>query len=445
MEEIVETDHHYLVTIKEMEEKIKETPKLLNQTAGKESCCIFRVPQHLVQINEKAYHPRIVSIGPYHHGKPDLSKIEELKWTYLGELLARTPQNGLKLDGYFELIAPMENKIRDCYSEYIPFNGSDLIKMMVLDGLFIIELLSKWTRLAPRAPGDPIFNMAWIGTFIDRDLLRLENQIPFFVLQTLFENTRVLRSGGDDLSLRLLFVSFFNYLMPRPVEVLKRIGNVEGKHLLDLFRLSFIRPSHPQHPRNKDVQLIPSVEKLNAAGIKFKATKCDTFLDIIFHNGVLKIPKIKIDDATTLLFLNCVAFEQCYGYCSNHMTAYTTFMSLLIKNPSDVGFLCDKEVMENYFGTEKEVVQFFDNMGKEVVCSFGNNYLSKVAEDVNQYRRESWHVQWAGFKHTYFNTPWTFISALAAFILLLLTMIQAFFAVYPYAGGKSIGRMVENI
>ncbi|KAH7851031.1 hypothetical protein Vadar_006341 [Vaccinium darrowii] len=437
-----ETDQPHKITIKEMEDKMKETPKLLNHTAGTESCCIFRAPPHLVQINEKAYHPQMLSIGPYHHGKLHLNMIEELKWKYLGQLLDRT-SNGLKLDGYFELIAPMENKIRDCYSEYIPFNGSDLIKMMVLDGLFIIELLSKWGGLATPAPGDPIFQMSWIGPFLGTDLLLLENQIPFFVLQTLFENTRVTRrSGGNYQSLVKLIVVFFNHEMRRPDEVLIKIGNVEGKHLLDLIRLSLtlILPSPRQDPRKKDVQLIPSVEKLDAAGIKFKATKCGTFLDIRFRDGVLEIPQIRIYDSTTSLFLNSVAYEQCYSsYCSNDMTAYMTFMGLLIKNPSDVGFLCDREIMENFIGTEKVVVQFFDNLGKEVVCDFSKNYLSKVAEDVNEYRRKGWHVHWAGFKRTYFNTPWAFISALAAFILLILTFIQAFFAIYPYAGGKPIG------
>ncbi|KAH7836667.1 hypothetical protein Vadar_004140 [Vaccinium darrowii] len=185
--------------------------------------------------------------------------------------------------------------------------------------------------------------------------------------------------------------------MPRPDEVLKRIGNVQGKHLLDLFRLSFIPPSPQQEQRKKDVQLIPSMEKLNAAGIKFKATKCNTFLEIRFRKGILEIPHILIADEITLFFLNCVEFEHCHcSYCSSHMTTNVVFMGLLIKNPSDVGFLCDREIMENFIGTEKEVVQFFDNLGKEVVCDFANNYLSKVAEDVNEYRRSGWHVQWAG-------------------------------------------------
>lgn len=123
MEEKAETDHHHHVItieeVEEMEEKIKELPKLLNRTAGKKSCCIFRVPQSLVEINGKAYHPLILSIGPYHYGKPHLNMIEEHKWKFLGELLARTPPDGLKLDGYLKVIAPLEPE-----SEIVTRNSS---------------------------------------------------------------------------------------------------------------------------------------------------------------------------------------------------------------------------------------------------------------------------------------------------------------------------------
>ncbi|KAF7120836.1 hypothetical protein RHSIM_Rhsim13G0106600 [Rhododendron simsii] len=457
MEEKAETDHHHhhVITIEEveeMEEKIKEIPKLLNRTAGKKSCCIFRVPQSLVEINGKAYHPLILSIGPYHYGKPHLNMIEEHKWKFLGELLARTPPDGLKLDGYLKIIAPLETRIRDCYSEFIDINTFDLIKMMVLDGLFIIELISRVGNVAPSDRDDPIFNMAWIFPFLMRDLLRLENQIPFFVLQTLFESTRVTRSCGDDQTLAKLILGCFNYIVERSDGVLERFRDLEGKHLLDFFRLSFIPPHPPQpKPRKKAncfiarkndiplLQLIPSAKKLDKAGIKFEAKKGDTFLEIRFHNGVLEIPQISIDDFTTWFLLNSVVFEQCYKHCSKHMTAYACFIGCLISNPSDAGFLGDRKIVENYVGTDKELAHFFNDLGKDVSFDIANNYLSKVFEDVNEYQRNGWHVQWAGFKYTYFQTPWSFISALAALILLLLNMILAFFALYPYAGGKVPG------
>ncbi|KAG5517463.1 hypothetical protein RHGRI_038017 [Rhododendron griersonianum] len=418
MEAMGEQDQlHYVITINNMRQKIKEIPKLLNQTAGKESCCIFRVPQTLVDVNKKAYHPQILSIGPYHHGKPHLNMIEEHKWKYLGQLLGRTPPNGLNLDGYLQIIAPLETEIRDCYSEFIHFSRFDLIQMMVLDGLFILELISKAAGVADSDPDDPIFKMVWILPFVAKDLLQLENQIPFFVLQTLFEYTRVTRPGGVIQTLAKLIFRFFNNVVERPDQLLERFVNHVGKHLLDLFRLSFIPPPPQQaeEEREKDIQLIPSAKKLDAAGIKFKATKGDTFsfLEIKFRNGVLEIPHISIDDFTTGFFLNSVAFEQCYGHCSKHMTAYASFMGCLINNPSDAGFLGDREIMENYFGTDKDLAHFFHDLGKDVVFDVKHNYLSKVFEDVNKYHRNGWHVQWAGFKYTYFNTPWSFISALA--------------------------------
>jgi len=59
-------------------------------------------------------------------------------------------------------------------------------------------------------------------------------------------------------------------------------------------------------------------------------------------------------------------------------------------------------------------------------------YLSGLFDEVHQYYGNSWHVQWASFKYTYFDTPWSFISALAALVLLVLTVGQTYFAAYQY-------------
>ncbi|TKY62027.1 UPF0481 protein [Spatholobus suberectus] len=91
--------------------KNSENPKLLSKAAGKKSCSIFRVPPSLIEVNGKAYQPRIVSIGPYHRAQPRLNMIEEHKWRYLGSLLSRTHTIGLSLEDLF--------KARECYSETI--------------------------------------------------------------------------------------------------------------------------------------------------------------------------------------------------------------------------------------------------------------------------------------------------------------------------------------
>ncbi|KAJ7001648.1 hypothetical protein NC653_011915 [Populus alba x Populus x berolinensis] len=427
---IMEADRQWL---KSVEKKTKLLPKLLNNSAGKSSCCIFRVPHSLVEINKKAYHPHIVSIGPYHHGKVHLKMIEEHKWRFLGGVLARTQQHGIGINDFFKAIAPIEEKIRDCYSETIECSRQEFLEMMVLDGCFIIELFCIVGGIVQGDIDDPIFKMTRMIFFIMRDLLKLENQIPFFVLETLFE-TSILSSRKQNVSsLTVLALKFFDHAVQRPPEVLRRYKDIRGGHLLDLFRSTIIPSSQEVHRKiSPFLQLIQPANKLHQAGIKFKPRETDSFLDIEFSNGVLEIPLLTVDDFTTSVILNCVAFEQCYAHCSNHITSYVTFMGCLINAPSDAGFLCEYKIVENYFGADEEIASFFNNVGKDVTFDIQRSYLSKVFEDVNEHYSNNWHVRWAEFKHAYFDTPWSFISALAAFVLLVLTMIQAFFAFYGY-------------
>ncbi|BBH07888.1 Plant protein of unknown function D [Prunus dulcis] len=139
-------------------------------------------------------------------------------------------------------------------------------------------------------------------------------------------------------------------------------------------------------------------EKLRLAGIKFKTREAMTFIDIRLCNGLLEIPHIVLDDLCTDLLMNFVAFEQCYTHRSKHFTTYAAFMSCLIRTPADVSFLCDKNIVENYLGTDEEVVHFFKNLGKDVPLDIGEGYLWKLFKDVNEYHRSMWHVRWEGFR-----------------------------------------------
>ncbi|KAI6685276.1 hypothetical protein NL676_031189 [Syzygium grande] len=384
---------------------MQELPRLLNSSAGRDSCCIFRVSQSLSEINEKAYQPHIVSIGPFHHGKPKYQMIQEHKRRFLSNLLSQSENRRVVL--------------KDLFEATLEFNGQDLIWMMVLDGCFIIELLCKVGRMVPADPNDPLVTMAWILPSLMRDLLRLENQIPYFVLQKLFDLS--VGSGNKGPSLAKLALGFFNYMVQRPVPALAKYYDKEGKHLLDLFRMSYI-------PKDHDCQ----EEKLDQAGVKFRPRKTHSILDIKFKNGILEIPVLTIDDFWSSLFLNFVAFEQCYCHSTKHITTYATFMGCLINTPADAGFLGDHKIVENYFGTDKEVARFFNNVGKDVVFDIHRSYLSNVFVEVNKFYQNDWHVRLAGFKHKYFSTPWSFASAVTAVMLLLLTMIQSFYAVYQY-------------
>lgn len=244
-----------------------------------------------------------------------------------------------------------------------------------------------------------------------RDLLRLENQIPYFVLETLFKLSTLGLDQEKIPSLTKLSLNFFNYMVQRPDHVIEKLSHLNGRHLLDLFRMSFLptssqetstdgssneETSRKNTSSNEEtssgnitswtaetsqfLQLIPSARKLHLAGIQFKPGNSDTFLDIKFSNGVLQIPVMTIDDFTSSVFLNCVAFEQCYNYRSNHITTYATFMGCSINTPSDAGFLCDHKIIENYFRRDEEIARFFNNVGKDVAFDIEKRYLSELFE-----------------------------------------------------------------
>ncbi|KAD5508646.1 hypothetical protein E3N88_16349 [Mikania micrantha] len=325
-------NQNHIITIDEeiesMKTRMKESPKLLQKSAGNKSCCVFRVPQSLLEINKEAYEPRIVSIGPYHHGKKDLEMIQEHKWRFLQDMLTRTAD-------------------------------------------------------------DPIFKMGWISPFLMRDLLRIENQIPFFVLQKLFQ-----KSEPNSRTLQSLILEFFNHIVERPPEVLNKCENLDGKHLLDFFRESFIHtkktsvvvPKMIDKTKSLSLKLIQPATKLVNAGVKFKVNhQAQSFLDIEFKNGFLLIPQINMDDFHSSFFMNCMAFEQCYFHCTKDITTYVVFMGCVMNTSTDVGILSHHKIIENYFGTDKEIAKFFKEVGKDVAFDIKTHYLADLFMGVNEY------------------------------------------------------------
>ncbi|KAM5559565.1 hypothetical protein ABKV19_020965 [Rosa sericea] len=424
-----------------MYQKIADPPRLLSNAAGKASCCIFRVPQSLLEINGKAYQPHIVSIGPYHRGEPRLRMIEEHKWRYLGTLLSRTEPKGLTLQHYLKSIEPLEARARECYSETIHLSTDEFLEMMVVDGCFLIELFRKVGRVVRFERDDPLINMFWLLSFMVRDFLRLENQMPYFVLEHLYDLITKAEDRKDSVkSLSLLALEFFNNHMMRPDPVIEKLHSLTGMHLLDLLRSSVIPAGYaePQRRNSTPTHIIHCVSKLRRAGIELNVKEFESFLMVKFKRGAIEMPTITIDDFMCAFLLNCVAYEQCHKSCSKHITTYATLLDCLVNSYKDVEYLCDRNIMENNYGNDGEIARFINNTGKDVAFDYDRCYLSKLFNDVHQYYSNSWHVQWASFKYRYFDTPWSFISALAALILLILTVLQTLYTALGYYQGRPV-------
>ncbi|KAI4374292.1 hypothetical protein MLD38_012303 [Melastoma candidum] len=424
--------------LRSIHQKISIPPRILCPSAGKPACCIFRVPRTFVEINGRAYRPRIVSIGPYHIGHSDLAMIQEHKYRYLDAVLARSRPSLLSLESLVRSLEPMIGEAIECYSESISLSMDDFLEMLVVDSVFLIELFMRFSRQVPLDREDPIFTMSWVRPFFNRDFLCLENQIPYFILEKVYNEVTTM----DDKcvpSLARLALVFFNNGLDLPGEATAASDDLPPRHLLDLVRTTFLPhdESLVEPPRGPGVptHVIHCVSKLRRAGIHLRASKDEeTFLAVRFREGkgLLEMPMIAIDDLMAAFLMNCVAYEQCHHGITKHFTTYATLLDCLVNTARDVEYMCDHGIVENHFGTDSEVARLINNMGKDVAFNIDRCYLSGLFNSVHDYYNNSWHVQWAGFKYTYFDTPWSFISALAALVLLFLALTQTFFTVYQY-------------
>ncbi|KAJ6393043.1 hypothetical protein OIU77_022510 [Salix suchowensis] len=203
---------------------------LQNLSTNQSTCSIFKVPRVLRSVNNRAYEPEILSIGPYHRGKHDLKMMEEHKIHYLQMFLQRRPENSLT--SYVEAMRGLEGAARQYYHHPVSLDSDAFVEMLLLDGCFIVELLCK--ILTPvLQQGDPVTGNSLVFCTVSYDMLLLENQLPFCVLLELF--SMAMPNVREDIFVVMASV-FFNSMFPGSrLERNNIISSQECKHLLDLY------------------------------------------------------------------------------------------------------------------------------------------------------------------------------------------------------------------
>ncbi|GLT74558.1 hypothetical protein SLA2020_463460 [Shorea laevis] len=389
---------------------------------------IFRVPRLLYEVNEKAYEPEIISIGPYHRGQNHLMMMEVHKVRFLGMLLGRT--NGQTAELFVAALRGMVEKARNCYSESSRISTEDFLEMLVLDGCFIVEFIHQFFI------DDNMDEYAFrsVGTVyrILNDLILFENQLPFFVLWELFG---IMGGNERNFYVRYLLELFCDRMPGLGVDVAYDNTSIENvKHLLDLVHGNWL-PSrevmeyYSQAPNDGNWSFIRSATELKEAGIRFKKGEGNSLLDIMFRNGVLEIPMIKIADSTERLYRNVIVCEQFEKENPKYFTEFAKFMDCLINSGKDVKLLCDSGIIENWLGSDEAVAAMFNRLTDNVSVSI--EFYAPIYNDVDKYYNEPCNKRMASLRHNYFNTPWAFISFLAAAFLLLLALLQTTFTVFP--------------
>ncbi|XP_062173379.1 UPF0481 protein At3g47200-like [Alnus glutinosa] len=420
-----------------------------------DECCIYRIPKKLRNVNKEAYTPKLISIGPFHHGGEEYQDMEMQKVRYLRDFCKRTGKSQKDLAS---VVVEKEEKIRHCYAETSKLESKEFLKMVLWDGIFIIELFLRNSEEKDREK-DYILRKPWLREGIQHDLLLLENQLPYFVLEDLYKfachgssscnNNR----KQDPAFLNLCRKYFSKYDRQQKNSVIFKEKKIE--HLTDLLR-DFFYPSDLEKTEKKAIDRLCSATKLDEAGVKFKQVTERHLLDIRFKKGrclencpylncswllnclpcfkclfflehmqpFLELPAFIVDHETDCVFRNIMALEQCHYSTEAYICNYILLLDSLINTENDVDLLVEKKVIVNQVGSDEAVAMLVNKLGHQILTE-GSCYY-ELSQRLNGHYEDFWNRNMATLTTTYFRDIWRGTATVVGIIFLLLTFWNIF-------------------
>ena len=418
----------------------------------------------MLRRNERSkdyFDPRVISFGPYHHGKPEFQEAEMLKTNVMLEFIANSSTSFVE---FYSKVCEINDYTRSCYVDGSTNKYSDDVfaLMMLRDSCFILYVMenavrNRWDEFSK------IFahHIGPSGRFYAcRDMILLENQIPFSLLILLMR----LRYGDEKLGLRMIkpFACFIIWAI-NPEDV-TRDENKEptARHLLECIYQEFSKigdlNEKPHHCFNfcktkltqaKELEYtdyVPSfrsVEELKAKGIHFKPTtssfallekkgKSISLRDVRFKSGFinaeLKLPPLILTPSKITLYNNLVALEFCPPSDKGlAIASYFFFLNTLIESVDDVKELRSKRILLNNLGSDEEVGKMLKEINSCGMQDFG--IYQGVREDIEEHYNSKIKTWLAEIIGKYFSNPWTALGFFTAITVLALTILQAYYRI----------------
>lgn len=449
---------------------------------------ICRVPKKFLEIDGSDYVPRRWSIGPYHNGDERLKKMDASKLTILSKI-HNCEQYPATLEKYYQELWSTEEEARSYYYGNIPMNTLNFREMLLLDSCFILGSLG--ILEIPGNPTDAQVRRHSIENDFLHDVLLFENQIPFFILERMY-NVAIGDETHDEHVASKLGYTLMNFVQliskttvksDLPGEIYHLIhllhwflkpskeqnghSQVGGSWLIKRLRLCCLTDNNQQDKQFRVWQVIRKwlAEKLlqwmcptnnnkkdeqfrrwrraveyYEAGVHFKPSQQSCHhspLDIKFENGELRIPMLIIDEKTSYIFGNLLAFEEETARFGYDITTYITFMSQLLSMPEDVTLLSRKGIIEHHLGCDEDVSKLFKNLTKFRFVDMGpSSYLKPVCDGLEKHYQNHWNRWFAWLRHKHMKNPWLILALLVAAIVAISAVVQAFCSVIPLVHGK---------
>jgi hypothetical protein len=315
-------------------------------------------------------------------------------------------------------IENQEERLRHCYSEkFNLIKSRDFVKMILLDAVFIIQFLLE----SKDHDNDPK-NFEPRMTFdIREDLMLLENQLPFFIIQEIYDQVNPPSQDGTTIPfLDLAKCHFGKHKFSQGAETSPSVKG--SRHFTDLLRNLMLNGAIQRSYIFYPIKLKYSAVMLRKAGVKFQVTQDKCLVNITFDKGVLKIPQLEVDHSFERLVRNIMALEQCCNPREAYVCSYIKFMDHLIDSAEDVGLLVRKGIILHGLGDDAAVSNMINHFCKNI----GDNYtcFGDISRNISRHYENRFNHTKATLKLIYFPNIWRGTATVAAAILLILTFIQ---------------------
>lgn len=415
---------------------------------------IHRLPPSLQGLDPRYSVPMAVAIGPYHRRSPHLQKMDMVKNVATRHFIIGIFRSCEEMYAAF-CSAIGDVDVRSLYDVLTDdavagMSDDEFLTMMLVDGCFLLQYMLKCTGNHHRMPPSLVSFFDANQSVIDNDIMLLENQLPWVVIQTLRKFKKVP-------------VEKFIAKMGRTLQVARKeeehdrlfaLGGYTPPHLLGLLRLykaprytvvpnnqdenfslinccycynnSGVPPSDGFRPMSKTVSAIELAE----IGIKLTASRTTKFKDMgfkkkLFGSEIFLAPLL-LDEIRSCWLLNLAALELCTATSSNEtenqaICSYLAVLAMLMDREDDVHKLRSKRLVQGEL-TNKETLDFFKSLIKRV--SGGPLYIH-VMEEIEDYKLKRW--MWIKV-HAFVYNNYKMITAVLSIVGVLVGMFKALFS-----------------
>nr|GMD75590.1 UPF0481 protein At3g47200-like [Ipomoea batatas] len=410
-----------------------------NQTKNGDEYIIPRVAEALSKTNPSAYKPMLISIGPYYR-KPEPGSENDIKKEFQEGFLGNT--KGLK-EKCREKLANIVGKARSYYStdSTKDMSNEEFVEMLMVDGCFILQFLKS---VKDKKCKETFMKDEKKVAQTLRDMILLENQIPFFVLVELHKLKQ--QDKVDEVALRKALmelvvncyesqVSKLTPLLPCKFEELpKHLHEVIYRHCIPT---NTTRSEEDDQGHGYVMKQINTATELEKTGISFQKIEevRSSLFDIDFKRGTMKIRCFRIDDFTEPFLRNMIAYEQHSNLASNHFSDFVLFMSHLINTSEDVKLLRGKGILAGLINRSEANTNLSNPLNLENIFSqlpVGINTsttstlstLSGVINKVSLHSEKPLEIWMGKLRQVLQNGPWTPMVGIVTLIATIFSIVH---------------------